>query len=499
MTDTIPASHTTLLNELSQLISSMMGLHFPESRFADLERSVRSASADLGFSSIEEFTYWLKSTTLTRQHIETLAGHLTVGETYFFRDQDSFRALEEHVFPEFISARQSGLRRLRVWSAGCSTGEEPYSVAILLKRMLADLKNWNISILATDINATAIKKASAGVYSEWSFRGTPEWVKNGYFVKIKEGLYEISPEIKKMVSFNYLNLAEDVYPSLLNNTNAIDIIFCRNVIMYFSAEVAGRVIKGLHNSLMDDGYLLVSPAEALRTRSPLFRPVNMSNTTLYRKSEEMEEMRPAPPHYIPGPAEYKWLPPVKDDIKEERSANAVTDEPPAEAEAAPSKYDEAVSLFERGRYAEASLALEESALAGDNGWKVMNLLARACANQGRLDLAAKWCEKAISADTLNPVQYYLLATILQEQGRAEDAINYLKKALYLDHNFVLAQFVLGNLLFSRGDSGAAARHYRNALDLLSAENPEEVLPESDGVTAGRLKEIINSIIKERLA
>ena len=193
---------THQLSRISELVSALMGLHFPEGRYIDLERGIESASIDFGFdNNIEEFIKWLTSSALTKSHIETLASHLTVGETYFFREKRSFEVLERDILPDLIQSKDGGERRLRIWSAGCSTGEEPYSIAILLNRMIPDLKDWNITILATDINSRVLKKASEGVYTDWSFRDTPPWIKEGYFKKTEEGVYKILPRIRKMVTF----------------------------------------------------------------------------------------------------------------------------------------------------------------------------------------------------------------------------------------------------------------------------------------------------------
>ena len=176
----------------------------------------------------------LSSEPPSRNQIEILASYLTIGETYFFREKQTFEILEERILADLIKTRRQNERRLRIWSAGCCTGEEPYSIAMLLSKMLPDLKDWNISILATDINPRFLHKASEGVYSKWSFRDCPQGVKERYFRKAKEDRLEILPDIKKMVTFSYLNLVEDSYPSLSNCTNAMDVIFCRNVLMYFA-------------------------------------------------------------------------------------------------------------------------------------------------------------------------------------------------------------------------------------------------------------------------
>ena len=174
-----------------------MGLYFPEARWGDLERGIVSSARELGFADIEAFSKWLRSTPLTKNHVEILANHLTVGETYFFREKESFQVLEEHVFSELIRTRHENEKRLRIWSAGCSTGEEPYSIAILLSRLIPDLKDWNITITATDINLRSLKKASEGLYSEWSFRSAPSWIKESYFKRIENGHYEIIPLSRK--------------------------------------------------------------------------------------------------------------------------------------------------------------------------------------------------------------------------------------------------------------------------------------------------------------
>ena len=235
----ISAIPDDLLSKLCESVSSVIGMNFPRERFCDLERGIRSAADEFGFKDAESCIQWLITSPLTKKQIEILASNFTVGETYFFREKRIFEVLEEHILPDLIRLRSNKEKYIRIWSAGCSTGEEPYSIAILLNKMIPDLVDWNITILATDINPRFLQKATEGVYSEWSFRETQGCIRK-YFKKTKSG-FEISPDIKKMVTFFYHNLAEDTYPSLLNNTNAMDIIFCRNVMMYFSLDMLYKI------------------------------------------------------------------------------------------------------------------------------------------------------------------------------------------------------------------------------------------------------------------
>ncbi|HJV37066.1 CheR family methyltransferase, partial [Geomonas sp.] len=238
------------LSNVSAFLAKEMGLLFPKERWDDLERGLFSAARQLGFMDPHVFLHWLMSSPLTRRQVEALAGHLTIGETYFFRDPRSLEATETSILPPLLRARRGKDQRLRIWSAGCSTGEEAYTLAILLHRLLPDVREWNISILATDINAAALQKGMAGVYGKWSFRATPSWFKSLYFTPQPEGSLRVVDNVKRMVHFEYLNLAEDSYPSLPTNTNAMDLIFCRNVLMYFSPEMARTVVAKLNKSLV---------------------------------------------------------------------------------------------------------------------------------------------------------------------------------------------------------------------------------------------------------
>ncbi|MCL5288077.1 MAG: chemotaxis protein CheR [Acidobacteria bacterium] len=492
-----------LFLRFSELLAEQTGLHFQSERWPELGRAVGFAAREFGFGEIESCLQWLVSAPLEKRQIEILASYLTVGETYFFREQKTFDVLEEQVLPELIRSRRERDRRLRVWSAGCCTGEEPYSVAILLHRMIPDLRDWNINILATDINPRFLQKATEGIYSEWSFRGTSPGLKERYFKNVRNGRFEILPHLKNLVSFSYLNLAEDAYPSLLNQTNAMDIIFCRNVLMYFHPDCARRAVGNLHRSLADGGWLIVSPSEVSHILFSDFSTVSFPGTTLYRKNgeesgsaevfpatlteEPMGVLEPLGPCNVESGWENEPVP----------SLPSAATEGPWIPEPQPDPYQEGLALYERGLYEKAAAKIEV-VLSGDSKDAIaMTLLARAYANQGKLGEALEWCEKGIAADKLNPASHYLRATILQECGQAEGAVLSLKRALYLDPTFVLAHFALGNLAQRLGKRGEAKQHFENALVLLSRAQPEEILPESEGITANRLTEVIRFSISQR--
>jgi chemotaxis protein methyltransferase CheR len=508
----------TELSKISELIAERTGLHFPVSRWHDLERGICSAAREFGFKDAESCIRWLLSSSLSKTQIEVLASYLTVGETYFFRENKTFEMLEKHILPELIHSRQGNEKNLRIWSAGCCTGEEPYSIAILLNKIIPDIKNWNITILATDINPRFLQKASAGSYKEWSFRNPPSALKERYFKKTKQGRFEILLHIKKLVTFFYLNLMEDIYPSLLNNTNAMDIIFCRNVLMYFAHEHQRKVIENLYRCLLDGGWLIVSPSEISHVLFARFTAVNFQGVTVYRKTVSSDKlqvsgfrMQDAIPKFqnashklqvandkiqeiIPPAMDFTTLPESKI-IRPEEPLHLEAGVPKAEEIHADS-YKEALALFEQGCFTEATEKIAELLSMKKDDTKAMALMARAYANQGHLSEAHEWCEKAIVADKLNPGCHYLLATILQERGQTEEAVASLKRTIYLEPDFVLAHFSLGNLTKQQSKLKESEKHFENALTLLHDYRNDEILPESEGVTAGRLKEIIKSTVME---
>lgn len=544
----VPMNSDTLLSQLSEFICERFGLHYPRKRWRELERKMLSLAEDFGFRDAASCVRWIVSSELDRSELDTIACRLTIGETYFFREKKSFDALEAHILPEIISSRSGKDQRLRIWSAGCSTGEEAYSIAILLSRLIPDLSRWNITILATDVNPVFIRKASRGEYGEWSFRGVPRWLKDKYFTKNGEVRYQLADAIRKMVTFARLNLAEDPYPSLLNNTNAMDIIFCRNVLMYFSQEGMKKTIGNFHHSLLDGGWLVVSPCEASHALFPGFKAVNFNDAVFYRKGRQAQP-EPSP---IPSVvAEFKVIPknvldsgspfsgeadpvgesgtcPGKFSLNQvnQKSGGASGSnggihpysavQPPSSAifpGATPerdhssmrvSPHEEALSLYCKGEYGGAAAILVEllaNRLPGsdpDCHGEAEILLARALANQGKFAEALEWLEMAIASDRLDPQPYYLQATIFMEQGFDDAAAIALKKALYVDHGFVLAHFALASLAMRNGRREEAVRQLDNAAAFLRDYGDDDLLAGSDGLSARRFAEII-AVTRESIA
>jgi chemotaxis protein methyltransferase CheR len=393
--------------------------------------------------------------------LETLACHLTVGETYFFREKRSFDILAEQILPALAQARRKGRRQLRIWSAACCTGEEPYSIAIALLHSLPNWQEWDITILASDINSRFLRKAAAGIYGQWSFRNAPAWLKQRYFHPLPNGQFQIQPRIKQMVQFTRLNLVEDVYPSLTNNTHTMDVIFCRNVLMYFTPLQARKVIQKLFSAQANRGWLIVGPSELLQSSCEPYTARNFQGAILFQKGGK------------PTPTTTTHIP------------FAIESSPPADCQTP-------IVLREQP-VAPAVLSKEPS--SGSSSPAELRRAAHSLAGEGKLAEALDCCDRWIAADRLDPLGHYLRANILQEQGASDDAVESLRKALYLDPNCVLAHFAMGNIARNRGDAEQASKHLGNARKLLHRYRPDELVWESEGVTAARFIQIVDSLLE----
>ena len=505
---------TSDLSLPAALIAERMGLSFPEDRWPDLAQGLGKAASTLGVKGANEFAAQLASGTFGQREIEALARHLTVPETHFFRSPETFQVLHSQLLPELVAAQQDSGRRLRIWSAGCATGPEPFSLAILLTRLIPRLKDWDISILATDINPAGFATARAAEYTEWAFRGTPDWVVKGYFTKTREGRFRLSPAIRDMVTFRYLNLVEDGYPT------DCDLILCRNVIMYFARETAVQVAKRLHGSLKVDGYLLVTASETSREVQGPLASLTIQGEIVYKKTPAGEvPARTATVETLgakASPAKKRSCSSLglrqraskgtnsERDGERRKSTRARRDQKKGRQRAdsqsesrrhpGPTPRSERGGLrLERRAYSRKEQPADSQAQPIDVHEAAME--ARLLADRGELDQALAHCEAALACEKLNPSLYYLKASILQELGRAEEAEQALQSTLFLDDGFALARVMLGAIARSQSRPSEAAKHFREALALLEQMPSDSVLAETNGLTAGEMVETVASLME----
>jgi chemotaxis protein methyltransferase CheR len=482
-----------VITDLRKYLLAHLGLNFSEKRETELIQKLKPAAKGFGFKDVSEFAQWLLRNGLSNKQLEILASYLTIGETYFIREKKSFDFLEKSYLPSIIQKRTGKNKQLRIWSAGCASGEEAYSIAITLLKIIPNIKDWNITILATDINPDMLKKAKKGIYTKWSFRNNPDWFISKYFQKVEGNLFQILPEIKNMVTFSPLNLAKDIYPSLLNNTNAMDIIFCRNVLIYFSQEGIRDVTNRLYKSLLPDGVLIVSPVEMSNLISPKFAKINYEGYTIYQKGLIKDTKESLKKNQLQKLTDkYKS---IQSTFNQSVKKRVISNKPIKEIEIEMnSNYKQAIILFEQGLFEQTENLLSKL-LADDkeNHKQIISLLAKTKANLGKLEEARLLCDKGLEIDKTDYSLYYLNATVKQEQGNDEEAISSLRRAIYFDHNFVLAHFLLGNLSIKRGNIATGQKYINNAINILSNLDSDDIVPESDGLTVGRFTEIITAL------
>jgi chemotaxis protein methyltransferase CheR len=281
-----PATATPLteseLDEIRMLIEQRSAILFDSSRERFFSTRVREYLQEKELASGTELVRVVRGSSI---EYESFLERLLTQETSFFRYPAVYEALDKRILPE-VQERKfwQSPRTLRIWSAGCSTGEEPYSIAVTLCESLKFAEAWEIEILATDVSRRALRHAERGVYSRRSLQDVSLGQLVTYFTAGKHG-FQVRPKIRHMISFAQINLAESVY------VGKFDCIFCMNVLMYFSEERRLQILRRFHDALEPGGYFVLGHAESLTNVSVKFEPLVLGDCRLYRKSSAAEAVR----------------------------------------------------------------------------------------------------------------------------------------------------------------------------------------------------------------
>jgi chemotaxis protein methyltransferase CheR len=267
---------------IRDVIRDYCGLYFDDgSRYIvekRLSRRVRNHNLD-DFRDYYRFILYDKN---HEEELTAIIDVLTVNETYFFREQNQLRAFSEEILDE-LRVKNKGRKTLRVWSAGCSTGEEPYTLAMLINER-RDFADWDIEIHGSDINQRVLQSARKGIYRKNSFRTTEPYIINKYYKK-EDGAYKILDSVKKNVNFSCLNLLDPYKAKILGR---MDVIFCRNVLIYFDNTSRKKVVDNFYDKLVDGGYLLLGHAESLMNVTTVFKLKHFKNDMVYQKPPQKE-------------------------------------------------------------------------------------------------------------------------------------------------------------------------------------------------------------------
>lgn len=277
--DTSSLSRRTF-DELRAFIYDQTGIYFRDNKRYLLESQVGRRLKKLGLSSFEQYVELVQNGR-RRTELPALVNAITINETFFFRHPKQYEAIAEEVIPDVI-ARRDGQRPVRIWSAACSTGDEPYTIALLIKdKVQRRFPGTPFEILGTDINTEVLKTAREGMYSDYAVRNVPPAYLDKYFTS-QGDRYVLSPALREMVRFEHLNLTDR---HAINRFRNFDIILCANVLIYFDDETKQRVISNLYNSLRPGGYLFVGTSETLHGVTQAFHPVRINDTIAYKKED----------------------------------------------------------------------------------------------------------------------------------------------------------------------------------------------------------------------
>lgn len=267
---------------IRDFVRDYCGIYFDDDSRYLLERRLSRRIQIQHFSNFREYYRYLLYHKNRDEELSAIIDIITVNETYFFREQNQLKAFSEEILPELRETNKEK-KRLRIWSAGCSTGEEPYTLAILiLEKGL--FHGWNIEIFGSDINQRVLQVARSGVYRKNSFRTTEPYFLRKYF-RAEGSSYKISDGVRQCVNFSYLNLLD---PFKVKLVGSIDIVFCRNVLIYFDHPSRRKVIDIFYERLVGGGYLLLGHAESLINISSAFNLKHFKNDMVYQKPQKRE-------------------------------------------------------------------------------------------------------------------------------------------------------------------------------------------------------------------
>lgn len=425
-------------------------------------------------------------TAASQREWQALVILLTTGESYFFRDKGHFSLLCNTILPELLMNKRHQ-RSLRIWSAGCATGEEPYSIAILLDLLLPDRQGWDIFILGTDINEESLQKAELGRYSPWSFRLIDQNIQEKYFTS-RDGDWQIAERIKGMVTFKSGNLLDGDFYTRNPEIRDMDIIICRNVFIYFKKEAVAAVFSKFSKILNAEGYLIAGHGELQGHDLSRLRQMLYPDAVIYKKSAVLNKLGPEVGRAPERARERKSLPAlVKPVSRPAPTARPVVKTPSADPGT------EIEKLIKVGRYSEALQRAQKYIPLSGGSCDTLCLLANAFANSGEYAKAECACREAIKINADSAEPYFLLAQIAEARGNDQEAKELFRKTIYLNPAMVAAYCELGGLYEKEHDSLRAKKARSTAIELLKSL-PSHAPVKPYDTTAGELLKCVEDLI-----
>ncbi|MDQ6993030.1 MAG: protein-glutamate O-methyltransferase CheR [Mariprofundus sp.] len=463
-----------------------LGLVIKKHQLKTLHDAIDKGCALFACLTWQDYYQRLKKADKIAPEMEHLTAAVTIGESYFFRDHNQIAYLRDEWLPEIIAKRRrQGNKSLRIWSSGCSNGQELFTIAMLLADAIDDLPQWNIQLLGTDINVNVLSTALRGHYTSWSFRATDNTVRDQYFKRQLDG-YTIDEKLRGMTSFTYLNLADDEYPSILTKTHSMDLILCRNVFIYFDKAVVDRVMSKFSQCLLPGGVLMLGASDLIATNTDSLRLIQHGDIFYYQHSGSAQ-LHQLDMNSAPETRSQASVVPAKDRVLDKRIVVAAP-MPPASVELIAMK--KLYGLLHDSKWFEALPLIDDLIQQQGRTAELLQHQAKVLANIGELEQAQEICAESLVVDSLDKHSYFLNAMILLEMGDEQGAELNFRKTIYLDTQFVEAHFQLGLLLMNGGKEKVGKKCLDNALNLAKAAKPDSELHQASGMTFGRFGSIL---------
>lgn len=495
---------TAELQSFQAAIAQKVGLRFDDSKLTFLAEVLgrRLAARRLDAAA---YLSGLTNGSEGDEELSALGRELTVGETYFFRHSEQFNALCGVVVPERVAIR-APLRTLRLLSVGCATGEEPYTLAILARQQALE-PAYSVSISGIDLNRDSLDHARRGVYSPWALRETPAEIRERWFTP-QERSFRLAQEVREAVRFHEHNLVQPHAELFAPDT--YDVIFCRNVLMYFTPEHMAEIVLRLTSALAPGGYLFLGHAETLRGLSQSFHLCHTHNTFYYQRKDALPQpdaawrktTGTAVATTTEGGAAWvdNWLQTVgrsADRIKtlsDGQSEQAAPSDAVTSATPLADRRDlqEPLALLASERFSEALVSLQASAAADAADPAALLLRAALLTHQGELVAAETACRQLLELDELNAGAHYLLALCFERREQLTVAAEHARTAIYLDAGFAMPHLHLGLMARRNRDVEGARRELGQALWLLEREDPARLLLFGGGFTRSALLKLCRS-------
>lgn len=451
------------------IVARRLGLAFDDGKLPVLAELVARRLDATGLG-LESYLAALERAPLGDE-LGVLARELTVGETYFFRNADQFRALVESALPDRVKVPRAN-HELRILSAGCASGEEPYSIAIAAREAIPD-PSWTVSIRAVDANSDALSRARRGRYSTWALRETSE-ARRRHF-QLREREIVLDPAVREAVAFELANLADD--DVALWAPEHYDVIFCRNVIMYFTLEQQVALVARISRALAPGGYLFLGHAETLRGLSQQFHLHHTHETFYYQRrgsadAPDATPIEPATTAIASGEHPADWVGAIREAAaRVEALTGTIAREP------SPARWDlaGALELVRRERFGEALELVRGLPPDADRDPDVLLVHAALLVHVGHLAAAEEVCRRLLALDELAAGAHYVLALCREGSGDRDGARDHDQTAGYLDPVFAMPRLHHGLLARRAGDRTTARRELGHALVLLHREEPSRLL------------------------